>query len=81
MTLEELGSLKFSYIFGYSADGHAVRQYVSEDGLICKQVYTPRDPETGLWGAGEIAYMLLPTKEEFDNVTDLLAAINRREAK
>lgn len=80
MTLEELRSLKLSYIFGYSADDHAVRQYVSEDGLICKQVYTPRDPETGLWGAGEIAYMLVPTKQEFETLEGLLEAINAREA-
>ena len=81
MTLEELKAIPLNYTFGYSADTHAIRQYKSDDGLIAKQVYTPRDPKTGEWGDGEVAYMLLPTKEEFDNVADLLAAINRREAQ
>ena len=80
MTLEELRAIPLQYTFGYSADDHAIRQYRSEGGLICKQVYTPRDPETGLWGSGEIAFMLIPTKEEFDNLADLLDAINKREA-
>lgn len=79
MTLEELRSIPLSYTFGYSADDHAVRQYMSEDRLIAKQVYTPRNPKTGEWGEGEVAYMLVPTREEFDNVADLLAAINKRE--
>lgn len=79
MTLEELRLIPLQYKFGYSADTHAVRQYLSEDGTICKQVYTPRDPETGLWGAAEIAYMLVPTKQEFETIEGLLEAINARE--
>lgn len=80
MTLEELRAIPLQYTFGYSADDHAIRQYMSEDRLICKQVYTPRDPETGMWGNGEVAYMLTDTKQEFGNVADLLAAINQRTA-
>jgi hypothetical protein len=80
MTLEELRSIPLQYTFGYSADTHAVRQYMSEDKLICKQVYTPRDPETGMWGNGEVAYMLVPTKQEFETIAELLEAINAREA-
>ena len=80
MTLDELRKIPLTYTFGYHADDHAVRQYMSEDKLIAKQVYTPRDPETGLWGAGQIAYMLVPTKQEFDTVEELLEAINAREA-
>lgn len=80
MTLEELRLIPLQYTFGYSADTHAVRQYMSEDKLICKQVTTPRDPETGLWGSGEVSYMLTDTKEEFDNIADLLDAINKRAA-
>lgn len=80
MTLEELRAIPLKYTFGYSADTYAIRQYMSEDGLICKQVHTPRDPKTGLWGAGEIAYMLVPTKQEFETIGELLDAINAREA-
>ena len=80
MTLDELRSIPLQYTFGYSADDHAVRQYISEDKLVAKQVYTPRDPETGLWGNGQISYMLVPTAQEFDTVEELLEAINAREA-
>jgi hypothetical protein len=80
MTLEEFRNIPLRYTFGYSADTHALRQYQSADRLICKQVHTPRDPETGLWGNGQITYMLVPTKQEFDTVEELLEAINAREA-
>jgi len=80
MTRDELRSIPLNYTFGYSAEDHALRQYQSADGMIAKQVYTPRDPETGLWGNGQISYMLVPTKQEFDTVEELLEAINAREA-
>jgi hypothetical protein len=80
MTLEELKLLPFQYTFGYSAETHAVRQYMNEEHRLCKQVHTPRNKKTGEWGFGEVAYMLTDTKEEFTNVTDLLAAINKRDA-
>lgn len=80
MTLEELRLIPLQYTFGYSADTHAIRQYNNEEHKICKQVYTPRDPDTDMWGNGEITYMLTDTKEEFDNLADLLVAINKRDA-
>ena len=80
MTLEELRAIPLKYTFGYSAETHAVRQYMDDGRKICKQVYTPRDPKTGLWGNGEIAYMLMSTGQEFDTVEELLEAINAREA-
>jgi hypothetical protein len=78
MTLEELQLLPLQYLFGYSADDHALRQYVNEEHKICKQVYTPRNKKTGHWGVGEPAYKMLDTGEEFDNIQDLLVAINKR---
>jgi len=80
MTLEELRSIPLQYTFGYSADTHAVRQYMSKDKLICKQVSTPRNKKTGMWGNGKVTYMLVPTKQEFETVEELLEAINAREA-
>ena len=78
MTLEELAATPLKYTFGYSAEGHAMRQYQSEDGLIAKQVYTPRSKKTGKWGSGRATFMLTDTKEEFKTAQELLDAINRR---
>ena len=78
MTLEELAAIPLQYTFGYSAEGHALRQYVSDDNLIAKQVYTPRNKKTGKWGKGKTTFKLLDTGEEFDTVAELLAAINAR---
>lgn len=80
MTLEELRAIKMQYTFGYSADTHGLRQYVSDDNRIAKQVYTPRNKKTGEWGKGETTFKLLETGEEFTTVADLLAAINREKA-
>jgi hypothetical protein len=77
MTLEELRAIKMQYTFGYSADTHGLRQYVSDDNRIAKQVYTPRNKKTGEWGKGETTFKLIETGEEFDTVADLLAAINK----
>ena len=77
MTLEELQAIPLQYTFGYSADGHGLRQYISDDNKIAKQVYTPRNKKTGEWGKGETTYKLIETGEEFTTVADLLAAINR----
>ena len=79
MTLEELQNIPLQYTFGYSAEGHALRQYISDDNLIAKQVYTPRNKKTGKWGKGKASYMLTDTNEEFDTVQGLLDAINARE--
>lgn len=79
MTLEELRLIPLQYTFGYSAEDHAVRQYVSQDGTIAKQVYTPRNKKTGMWGAGQISYLLVATKQEFETIEGLLEAINARE--
>ena len=77
MTLEELKLLPMQYTFGYSADNHAVRQYINEEHGIAKQVYTPRSKKTGKWGAGRATLKLLKTGEEFNTLEDLLAAINK----
>jgi hypothetical protein len=77
MTLEELKALPLQYTFGYSADSHGLRQYISDDNKIAKQVYTPRNKRTGEWGKGETTYKLLTTGEEFDTIDGLLAAINK----
>ena len=77
MTLEELKALPLQYTFGYSADSHALRQYISDDNKIAKQVYTPRNKRTGEWGKGKATYKLLTTGEEFDTIDGLLAAINK----
>jgi len=77
MTLEELKAIPLQYTFGYSADSHGLRQYISDDNKIAKQVYTPRNKKTGEWGKGETAYKLLDTGEEFDTIEGLLAAINK----
>lgn len=77
MTLEELRMLPLTYTFGYSANNHAVRQYVNQEHGIAKQVYTPRNPETLEWGNGEMSFMLLATKEEFDTVEELHAAMKK----
>jgi hypothetical protein len=81
MTLEELKALPLQYAFGYSAEDHGLRQYISEDNLIAKQVYTPRSKKTGEWGKGKVTFMLLDTKEEFDTLQGLLDAINARPNK
>ena len=78
MTLEELQLLRLQYRFGYSAEDHALRQYVNEEHGIAKQVYTPR--KKGLWGVGNAVYKLLKTGEEFDTLEGLLAAINKESA-
>ena len=80
MTLEELAATPMKYTFGYSAECHALRQYQSEDGLIARQVYTPRNKKTGEWGTGQATFMLTDTKEEFDTAQALLNAINARSA-
>jgi hypothetical protein len=81
MTLEELQAIPLQYTFGYSADGHALRQYVNEEHGIAKQVVTPRNKKTGEWGKGEATFKLLETGEEFDTIQGLLDAINAREKK
>lgn len=78
MTLEELAATPMKYTFGYSAEDHGLRQYQSEDGLIAKQVYTPRNPKTLVWGDGKTFFMLTDTKEEFETAQELLDAINAR---
>lgn len=77
MTLEELKAIPLRYVFGYSADSHGLRQYISDDNKIAKQVYTPRNKKTGEWGKGETTFKLIETGEEFTTVADLLAAINK----
>ncbi len=77
MTIEELKLIPLQYTFGYSADDHAVRQYVNEEHGIAKQVYTPRSKNTGKWGAGRATLKLLKTGEEFNTLEGLLAAINK----
>ena len=77
MTLEELKAIPLKYTFGYSADSHALRQFVNEEHGIAKCVYTPRNEKTCEWGKGETTFKLLATGEEFTTVADLLAAINR----
>ena len=78
MTLEELKAIPLQYTFGYSAEGHALRQYISDDNLIAKQVYTPRNKKTGEWGTGKSTFKLTDTNEEFDTLEGLLDAINKR---
>ena len=75
MTLEELKLIPLQYTFGYSAEDHAVRQYINEEHGIAKCVYTPR--KKGQWGVGESTFKLLKTGEEFDTLEGLLAAINK----
>ena len=77
MTLEELKAIPLKYTFGYSAETHGLRQYISDDNKIAKQVYTPRDKKTGEWGKGQTTFKLLETGEEFDTIHALLAAINK----
>jgi hypothetical protein len=78
MTLEELILLPMQYRFGYSAEDHGLQQYVNEEHGFAKQVYTPRDPKTLVWGHGKSSYKLLDTDEEFETIDGLLAAINKR---
>lgn len=78
MTLEELRAIPLQYTFGYSAEDHGLRQYINEEHGIAKQVYTPRNPKTLVWGDGKSTFMLLATKEEFDTIDGLLAAINKK---
>jgi hypothetical protein len=79
MTLEELQAIPLQYTFGYSAEGHALRQYINEEHKIAKQVITPR--KKGKWGTGQITFKLLDTSEEFDTIQKLLDAINARGKK
>lgn len=81
MTLEELRMLPLTYTFGYSADDHAVRQYVNQEHGVARQVYTFRNPETLEWGNGEMSFMLLATKEEFDTVEELHAAMKKAQGE
>jgi len=78
MTLEDLQKIPLQYTFGYSAEDHALRQYVNQEHKIAKQVYTPRKISTGEWGSGEATFKLLDTGEEFDTIAGLLAGINKR---
>jgi hypothetical protein len=76
--MQELLNIPLQYTFGYSADGHGLRQYISDDNLIAKQVYTARNKKTGEWGSGEATFKMLDTGEEFDTIDGLLAGINAR---
>jgi hypothetical protein len=78
MTLEELRVIPLQYTFGYSAEGHGLRQYQNTEHQIAKQVYTARNKKTGEWGSGEATYKMLDTGEEFDTIDGLLAGINAR---
>jgi hypothetical protein len=79
MTLEELQKIPLQYTFGYSAEDHALRQYINEEHKIVKLVITPRNKKTGKWGKGKASYMLTDTKQEFETIQGLLDAINARE--
>jgi hypothetical protein len=81
MTREELAAIPLKYTFGYSAEDHGLRQYVNEEHQIAKQVYTPRNPKTLVWGNGKASFKLLDTGEEFETIDGLLAGINAREKK
>ena len=76
MTLEELKLIPLQYTFGYSAETHALRQYINEEHGIAKQTITTRSKK-GVWGKGKSTFMLLATGEEFDTIDGLLAAINK----
>ncbi len=78
MNLEELKAIPLQYTFGYSAEDHALRQYVNQEHQIAKQVVTKRKISTGEWGKGKATFKLLDTGEEFDNLEGLLDAINKR---
>ena len=78
MTLEELKLLPMQYIFGYGADDHGLRQYVNQEHQIAKQVYTPRNPKTLIWGNGKSTFKMLDTGEEFETINELLDGINKR---
>jgi hypothetical protein len=78
MTLEELQAITLKYTFGYSADDHGLRQYINDEHQIAMQVYTPRNPETLVWGDGKSTYKMLDTGEEFETIDGLLAGINKR---
>jgi hypothetical protein len=78
MTLEELQKIPLQYTFGYSAEGHALRQYINVEYKIAKQVYTPHNKKTG-WGEGKASYMLTDTNQDFETIQGLLDAINARE--
>jgi len=79
MEMAELKNISLKYTFGYSAEDHGLRQYVNEEHMIAKQVYTPRNPETLVWGNGKSTYKMLDTGEEFDTIDGLLAGINKRQ--
>jgi hypothetical protein len=81
MTREELAAITLKYTFGYSAEDHGLRQYVNEEHQIAKQVYTPRNPNTLVWGNGKASFKLLDTGEEFETIDGLLAGINARGTK
>lgn len=81
MTLEELKAIPLQYTFGYSAEDHALRQYVNQEHKIAKQVITKRKISTGEWGKGKATFKLLDTGEEFDTIDGLLAGINARKTK
>lgn len=76
MTLEELKLIPMQYVFGYSADTHALRQYINEEHGFAKQTITTRN-KRGVWGKGQSTFKLLKTGEEFDTIDGLLAAINK----
>jgi hypothetical protein len=81
MTREELAAIPLQYTFGYSAEDHGLRQYVNEEHQLAKQVYTPRNPKTLVWGNGKTTFKLLDTGEEFETIDGLLDGINAREKK
>ena len=78
MEMEELKNIPLKYTFGYSAEDHGLRKYINEEHQIAKQVYTPRNPKTLVWGDGKSTYKMLDTDEEFDSIDGLLDGINKR---
>ena len=79
MEMAELLKIPLKYTFGYSAEDHGLRQYINQEHQIAKQVFTPRNPKTLVWGDGERAYKMLDTGEEFDTLEGLLDGINKRQ--
>lgn len=71
LTYEEFCKLPMQYLFGYSAEDHGLRQHVNREHDIARQIITPRNPKTLVWGKGETAYMMTDTNEMFSSARDL----------
>lgn len=63
LTYEEFCALPMQYTWGLSLETGAFRQHSNLQIGLIREMYTPRNPDTGKWGKGKIWFCLKGRKE------------------